>query len=212
MTFLCPVQVQYSRRSNLLTNYISPQASAAPSSSANTTESNATSCAGTTYNIKPADDCYSISTSQRIGTGWLLTDNNLQAYCADFPKSGSLCLVNRCDVYTLRQNDTCSMVAANHSITETQLKAWNPVSPRRHDTRWSVLSSSSDHRWRLLQSEKDERDPDLRQPTRNVIAAAEHTRDSKHDGPIPQCHIDYHFGAGGCSPHQRRAARKSALW
>lgn len=44
-----------------------------------------------TYNIKPADDCHSISTNQKIGTGWLLTDNNLQAYCADFPRSGFPC-------------------------------------------------------------------------------------------------------------------------
>jgi len=117
------------RWSNLLTCYLSPQSFTGPSSAANTTEPNVSSCRGATYNIRPADDCHSISTNQKIGTGWLLTDNNLQAYCAKFPNSGSLCLVNRCDVYTLRQNDTCSEVAKYHSITENQLKAWNPVSP-----------------------------------------------------------------------------------
>jgi len=42
----------------------------------------------------------------------------------------------------LRQNDTCSKVAKDQSLTETQLKAWNPVSPCRHSSESCILSSA----------------------------------------------------------------------
>ncbi|KAF8457847.1 hypothetical protein BDZ91DRAFT_785929 [Kalaharituber pfeilii] len=83
-------------------------------------------CAGTTYQIQPGDTCHSVSTSQGIGTAWLLMDNDLAAACADFPTSGSLCLVNTCSVYTVAQNDTCDSISSAHNITLAQFKSWNP--------------------------------------------------------------------------------------
>lgn len=54
-------------------------------------------------------------------------DNNLQAFCNEFPTTGTLCLVNKCPVYTVLAADTCSSIAAAYNVTEPQLKAWNPV-------------------------------------------------------------------------------------
>lgn len=54
-------------------------------------------------------------------------NNNLQAYCADFPTSGKLCLQDTCQVYTLKHNETCDGIADAHNITVAQLQSWNPV-------------------------------------------------------------------------------------
>ncbi len=91
-------------------------------------EPTATACSGKSYAIQASDDCYSISKSQGIGTGWLLNDNQLQAYCAEFPTSGNLCLTNTCRVYIVQTNDTCKSIAAAHNVTIPQVVAWNPVS------------------------------------------------------------------------------------
>lgn len=85
------------------------------------------SCSGTQYAIQSGDDCYSISKAQGVGTAWLLADNDLAAYCADFPTSGSLCITNKCDTVTVGVNQTCVAIADAAGITETQLKAWNLV-------------------------------------------------------------------------------------
>jgi hypothetical protein len=84
-------------------------------------------CKGKTYQIQPSDDCHSISQAQKIGTNWLLTDNSLPAYCANFPKNGSLCIVNTCDTYTVKANETCTSIAASQNVTVAQLLSWNPV-------------------------------------------------------------------------------------
>lgn len=90
-------------------------------------ETRPTTCSGKLYQIQPGDDCHSISKSQGISNGWLITDNALTANCADFPTDGTLCLVNTCEVYTVGQNETCVFIAGTHNITEAQFKAWNPV-------------------------------------------------------------------------------------
>lgn len=84
-------------------------------------------CDGTTYTIKSSDDCNSIAKAQGVGTAWLLADNNLDAFCVNFPSSGNLCITNQCKTVTLGTNETCSAVAAANNITETQLHAWNPI-------------------------------------------------------------------------------------
>ncbi|KAL8659924.1 MAG: hypothetical protein Q9202_006879 [Teloschistes flavicans] len=86
-----------------------------------------TACSGKTYAIQGGDDCYSISKSQGIGTGWLLYDNDLQAYCSEFPKTGNLCLINTCKVYSVKQNDTCTSIAAAQNVTVPQIVGWNPI-------------------------------------------------------------------------------------
>ncbi|EFQ32525.1 LysM domain-containing protein [Colletotrichum graminicola] len=85
-----------------------------------------TTCAGKTYVIQPNDDCFSISVSQSIGTEWLLQDNNLFAFCHEFPTEGNLCLVNTCDVYTVLESDTCKTITKQFGINDAQLRAWNP--------------------------------------------------------------------------------------
>ncbi|KAI0443524.1 hypothetical protein F4803DRAFT_514520 [Xylaria telfairii] len=85
-----------------------------------------TPCGGKMYQIKSGDDCHSISKSQGISTGWLLSDNNLASFCSDFPTSGSLCLENTCSVYTVQTNDTCKSIAKSTNITEALLISWNP--------------------------------------------------------------------------------------
>lgn len=86
-----------------------------------------TSCAGKQYAIKAGDNCHSISKNQGIGTAWLLQDNNLKAYCANFPKNGTLCLTHTCKTYTVHANDTCSSISRQNSVSESQLKSWNTV-------------------------------------------------------------------------------------
>jgi LysM repeat protein len=86
-------------------------------------------CTGSSYTIKPGDTCESIAKSQHIGTGWLITDNDLTIDC-DIPASGSLCLVNTCKTVTLQKGDTCDTVAQANKISVAQLKAWNLVSVR----------------------------------------------------------------------------------
>jgi hypothetical protein len=82
---------------------------------------------GKKYDIRAGDTCNSIAEAQNIGTGWLLTDNNLQAYCANFPASGTLCLRNTCSTHLVQANETCSSIAGAHNITQSQLIAYNPV-------------------------------------------------------------------------------------
>ncbi|KAF7533914.1 hypothetical protein G7Z17_g13446 [Cylindrodendrum hubeiense] len=84
-------------------------------------------CDGFDYIIEPSDDCYTISKSQGMGTAWLLAENNLDAYCAHFPASGTLCIINKCKIVTVGINATCSAIASVTNITEAQLHAWNPI-------------------------------------------------------------------------------------
>ncbi|KAJ4392335.1 hypothetical protein N0V93_005961 [Gnomoniopsis smithogilvyi] len=84
-------------------------------------------CEGSTYTIQASDDCYTISKSQDVGTDWLLADNDLEAFCTNFPAAGtSLCITKLCTTVTVPTNATCEAMATAANITETQLKAWNP--------------------------------------------------------------------------------------
>ncbi|KAI0971242.1 carbohydrate-binding module family 50 protein [Xylaria arbuscula] len=80
-----------------------------------------------TYTVQPDDTCASISKTKQIGTNWLLMDNNLSAYCASFPTSGTLCLNHTCPTYTVQANDSCNGIAVSHNATLAQIFAWNPV-------------------------------------------------------------------------------------
>lgn len=57
---------------------------------------------------------------------WLLLDNNLPAYCSDFPSSGSLCIQHTCNTYTVQTNDTCDSIQKAYGINYAQILAWNP--------------------------------------------------------------------------------------
>ncbi|KAL4860360.1 hypothetical protein BDV12DRAFT_191745 [Aspergillus spectabilis] len=75
-------------------------------------------CSYTGYMLPPTsgDTCRSISLSQGIGTSWLLTDNNLPAYCADFPTGGTLCLVNTCELQSYNPNIDSGCYSFNRTI------------------------------------------------------------------------------------------------
>ncbi|KAH8812332.1 hypothetical protein F5884DRAFT_651841, partial [Xylogone sp. PMI_703] len=86
-------------------------------------------CSGSTYTIKSDDTCQSISISQGISTVALLTANNLQSKCLNFPKSGSLCIPasGKCQVHTVAANETCSSLADTYSVTWAQIVSWNAI-------------------------------------------------------------------------------------
>lgn len=50
-----------------------------------------------------------------------MQDNNLEAFCADFPTSGDLCIVHGCKTYTVQANDSCKSIAKSHRLTQTQV-------------------------------------------------------------------------------------------
>ena len=91
-----------------------------------TTTSLSPTCTGTTYSVQSSDTCESVSKGQGVGTFWLLLDNDLPAYCANFPANGTLCIQHQCTTYTVQANDTCTSIASAKSINYAQILAWNP--------------------------------------------------------------------------------------
>lgn len=83
-------------------------------------------CSGATYQIKPTDTFRSISQAQSISTDHLLSSNGLSYNVTSFPKSGSLCISNKCKTYVLAKDDTCTSVANKASISTVRLRSWNP--------------------------------------------------------------------------------------
>ncbi|OCL10882.1 carbohydrate-binding module family 50 protein [Glonium stellatum] len=82
-------------------------------------------CSGTSYTIKPTDDFYSVPRSQSLSTEQLLNSNGLPYNATQFPKSGSLCIEQKCSTHVLKLNDTCQAIASAANITTVQLMAWN---------------------------------------------------------------------------------------
>jgi LysM repeat protein len=101
---------------------------ATDTTSASSITSPPASCSGKTYTIKSGDTCQSVSFSQGIDTAQLLSANNLPAFCANFPTSGSLCIPTayQCTSYTVHSTDTCTTISVAHNLTWTQLISWNP--------------------------------------------------------------------------------------
>ncbi|KAH7392283.1 hypothetical protein DE146DRAFT_634435 [Phaeosphaeria sp. MPI-PUGE-AT-0046c] len=88
-----------------------------------------TGCQGTMYTVKSGDTCQSVSYANSVSTADLLMANNLQAFCANFPKSGNLCISKaaKCKVYTVKKGDTCASIGTANKLTWTQVVAWNPI-------------------------------------------------------------------------------------
>ncbi|KAI6253925.1 hypothetical protein MCOR19_009547 [Pyricularia oryzae] len=74
-----------------------------------------------------AVDFYDAVPCGGVTTAWLLCDNGLPAFCADFPTSSSLCIQNRYALYTVKANDTCLGIASSRSLAQVQLTTWNPI-------------------------------------------------------------------------------------
>lgn len=77
--------------------YIVPTPLALDSTSTVTAPPSTKTC--TPYTINGADDCNSVAQANNISTFALLYENNLEAYCANFPAVGkSVCLPEQCHV------------------------------------------------------------------------------------------------------------------
>ncbi|ORY04390.1 hypothetical protein BCR34DRAFT_57224 [Clohesyomyces aquaticus] len=87
-----------------------------------------TTCTGNNYTIKSGDTCNSIALSQGLSTGNLLDANKLQAFCAKFPSSGTLCIPasGKCKTQTVKTGDTCAKIADQNKVTWAQIVSWNP--------------------------------------------------------------------------------------
>ncbi|KAI6084419.1 hypothetical protein F4821DRAFT_280044 [Hypoxylon rubiginosum] len=92
------------------------------------TTSTPANCEGSEYDIQAGDTCQSISLKTGISSATMLQANGLQAYCANFPTSGSVCIPTsmHCSSYELVVGDTCDTVASKLGLTKPQLVSWNP--------------------------------------------------------------------------------------
>jgi hypothetical protein len=65
--------------------------------------------------------------SQGVSTGGLLDANKLDAACANFPTSGTLCISKnaKCKTRLVQKGDTCAQVADDNQLTWTQVATWN---------------------------------------------------------------------------------------
>ncbi|KAJ8110046.1 hypothetical protein OPT61_g7001 [Boeremia exigua] len=82
-------------------------------------------CSGTTYIIKPTDTFKSVPLAESVSTEQLLNSNGLPYNATLFPKSGELCISNKCKTHVLAEGDTCDSIAKKASISPVQFKAWN---------------------------------------------------------------------------------------
>ena len=80
------------------------------------------------YTVVNGDDCNSVAAANNVSTGNLLTANDLNINCENFPVVGTkLCIPAQCDTYILRGSDTCQSILSNlNGTTLTQLFSWNP--------------------------------------------------------------------------------------
>ncbi|KAI0398850.1 hypothetical protein F4802DRAFT_613319 [Xylaria palmicola] len=120
------VSAQYSSATSSCQKTGYPLTTVTPVFTAPTPSPTNSTCTGRTYEVQSGDTCKSISKAQKIGTNWLLMDNNVPAYCADFPTNGTLCLGHSCPTITLEANSTCNGLAKANNMTYAQLLAWNP--------------------------------------------------------------------------------------
>ncbi|KAH7322710.1 hypothetical protein B0I35DRAFT_509996 [Stachybotrys elegans] len=120
-------QAEYTSLTKSCTKTNFPLATTAPPVSSSTPEPSPV-CDGEVYTIKEGDTCQSISKANSLATAWMLSDNQLKAFCADFPKAGeTICIKNKCKTYTIKADDTCQGIAVASKITMVQLYSWNPV-------------------------------------------------------------------------------------
>ena len=117
-------------KTNFPITFSPPAFTVTPTSTVVSSAAPTATCAGTTYNIAVGDTCQSVSLSQGVATAWLLFDNDLEAFCADFPTSGSLCISSVCETYTVEEGDTCKSIASAHAspdVTGVLIGLWNPI-------------------------------------------------------------------------------------
>jgi hypothetical protein len=105
------------------------------SSSIVAVSSDAASCAGSKYFIKPDDNCHTVSFTQKISTRRLVDKNKIVppsndavSWCRSFPKSGSVCIPSSqvCDVHSVRPGEDCLSIAKAVGKSWSQIVSWNP--------------------------------------------------------------------------------------
>lgn len=86
-------------------------------------------CEGTVHTIQAGDTCQSVSLGRGVSTSELLRVNNLEAFCNNFPTSGTLCIPSKkvCKPYQLRTDgsDTCASIGKANNATYAQIVSWN---------------------------------------------------------------------------------------
>ncbi|RGP63960.1 carbohydrate-binding module family 50 [Fusarium sporotrichioides] len=93
---------------------------------ANRESPTATPSCSTKYTIKAGDTYLGVSKSQHVATHDLVTANRLDYRLNNFPSSGDLCIRNQCDVYVVKEGDTCLSIQLANDITRATLRSWNP--------------------------------------------------------------------------------------
>ncbi|SPJ91020.1 uncharacterized protein FTOL_13422 [Fusarium torulosum] len=86
----------------------------------------ATPSCSTKYTVKAGDTFLSVSKSQQVATHDLVTANRLDYRLENFPSSGDLCIRNQCDVYVVKEGDTCQSIQSANDISRATLRSWNP--------------------------------------------------------------------------------------
>ncbi|KAL7622557.1 hypothetical protein AAE478_008064 [Parahypoxylon ruwenzoriense] len=83
---------------------------------------------GSQYAIQAGDTCQSISLKNGISSAAMLQASGFQAYCANFPTSGTFCIPTsvHCTPYQLQEGNTCDKIASRQGLTKPQLVSWNP--------------------------------------------------------------------------------------
>ncbi len=123
--------------SSLLSSCSSPAASypytaPAPTAATSTVTATATSasatafCTGTPYTVQSGDTCASIAQANSVATDRFITDNHLDYNCTAITPGSQLCIPERCLLYRVQTNDTCTGILAGKDYSLNQLLSWNP--------------------------------------------------------------------------------------
>jgi hypothetical protein len=86
-----------------------------------------TTCRGSTYVVKDADTCESISIENLVATDRLIQLNHLDYNCSSLTTGSELCIDETCTVYTVKVDDTCQRIYQGQSFGLVQLLGWNPT-------------------------------------------------------------------------------------
>ncbi|RSL71249.1 hypothetical protein CEP51_012088 [Fusarium floridanum] len=89
------------------------------------TSSSSSSC-DSQYKIQSGDTYLSVSLSQNVSTHDLITANGLKYSLKNFPASGTLCIRNQCQVYVVKDGDTCDSIQETTHLNFAELRSWNP--------------------------------------------------------------------------------------
>lgn len=86
-------------------------------------------CSGKVHAISSGENCRSISLKESISTNELLLANELEAWCNNFPTSGTVCIPEKkkCQPHQLNYNgsDSCASLASQYNVTWAQIVSWN---------------------------------------------------------------------------------------